>query len=272
LDYTDLTPAETQIARRVMPFYVWTRKNTPRAVETIADNPQLVVKLDRTFRAMRDPQSPIQPFLSLLNDEGDGLRDEKDLPKWIEIPDWMRRSVPYPLRRNSRGEIEMAVTQNYFPIVELERFAPRFDQLGRTFLDMLSPGLKLLPETILRRNFFYDSEIVGQAEFNGIKMDARIANALHNIRLFDEFDRMNIVGQLGFTEGAMRPEVTESWQQTALRLATGIKIYPLDTNLGRTKNVRPQLRLQQRYNWQAEQALMRKAAKKADERNKEKKK
>jgi hypothetical protein len=40
-DYNDLTPAEMQVFRRIAPFYTWTRKNIPLALQELANQPRL---------------------------------------------------------------------------------------------------------------------------------------------------------------------------------------------------------------------------------------
>lgn len=236
LDYTDLTPFETQVARRAMPFYTWLRKNLPRQIEALFDNPRKIARIGHLARFARDPNSPLQPFLSALGGEGTGLRDE-DLPEPIEIPEWMRNSVPFPLRRNADGELETITIAAWHPAAELQRVAP--ETVGHTFVDMLSPLLKLPIETALKRNFFFDQELDGTAEFMGREMPATVANALQNVRLLAEFDRLNWFSEMGFSTRRLRPETEGEVGQRIARLFTGAKIYPLDTRMAKARNLQP---------------------------------
>lgn len=240
LDYTDLTVFETQVARRAMPFYTWLRKNLPRQVETLFDNPRRLARIDHLARFARDPNSPVQPFLSALGGEGTGLRED-ELPEPLDIPEWMRKSVPFPLRRRPDGDLEMITIAAWHPAAELQRVAP--DTVGKTFVDMLSPLLKLPLETALERNFFFDQELGGTSEFLGREMPAKLANALQNVRLLAEFDRINMFsGSESFSTRRLRPETEETIGQKVIRLFTGAKIYPLDTRLAKARNLQPVLR------------------------------
>jgi hypothetical protein len=190
-------------------------------------------------RFVRDPNSPAQPFLSILGDsEGRGLED-KDLANAQEMPEWMRAAVPFQLRRRADGDLEVMTVAAWHPAAELQRAAP--ENLGKTFVDLLSPIIKLPLETAMERNFFFDQELAGSSEFLGREMPAKVANALQNVRLLAEFDRMNWFSSMGFSTRRLRPETEETDVQKVLRFFTGAKIYPLDTRAARNRNLQKAL-------------------------------
>ena len=70
-DYSDLSSAEREVFKRVMPFYTWTRKNLPLQVSMLIQDPtkfNVIEKAKRAVESMTD---------------GEPL-DEKYLPGWLK--------------------------------------------------------------------------------------------------------------------------------------------------------------------------------------------
>jgi hypothetical protein len=150
------------------------------------------------------------------------------MPTPIDMPRWMRASAGFPLRRRTdTGEIEFMTLTAWLPAAEVERIA--LPRLGKTFVDLLSPLLKLPLELAGRHSFFFDQSLEGDTEYLGMEMPATMANALQNIRLLSEIDRLNLFNNTPFATRRLRPETEETLQQKILRLLTGMKIYPTDT-------------------------------------------
>ena len=88
-------------------------------------------------------------------------------------------------------------------------------------------------------------------------MPALWANALQNVRLLAEFDRLNWFSNTAFSVRRLRPETQETLAQKSVRLFTGAKVYPLDTRYARLRNLQPALRTQRRRNRREEAARRR---------------
>jgi hypothetical protein len=228
----------------------WTRKNLPLQIWGLLNAPQKYARIGHAVRAIQDPQGVVQPYLTntgVLGGPGEGI-DHDQMPTPIDMPRWMRASAGFPLRRRTdTGEIEFMTLTATLPAAEVERMA--IPRLGKTFVDLLSPLLKLPLELAGRHSFFFDQSLEGDTEYLGMEMPATMANALQNIRLLSEIDRLNFFNNTPFATRRLRPETEETDQQKLLRFLTGMKIYPTDTRrvryyamsraLGRTKrNIR----------------------------------
>ncbi|MCP4573404.1 MAG: hypothetical protein GY838_13695 [bacterium] len=234
IDYTDITPFEQQVMRRTFPFYTWTRKNLPIQLEGLVNNPRRFARIDKFAHAVREPGSPMQPVLEFLGGPGQGLRQD-ELPENVEIPKWIIDWAGLPLRRTASGEIEFFTTKNWLPAAELESLGP--GRLGRAAMDLLSPLLKTPIETTVGRSFFFDASLQGTAEFLGVEMPARAANALQNIRLLAEVDRLNLMSGTAFSTRRLRPESEEEFLQKMLRLFMGVKVYPTDVRMAKLRKL-----------------------------------
>jgi hypothetical protein len=235
-DYADLTNFESQVMRRLAPFYSWTRFNVPIQLQGMLDRPQQFAAIPKVTRAIASPGSPAQPVLKFISGgiEGEGLTPD-EYPEKMEIPQWMHRMAGVPLRRNERGEIEFAILGGWLPAADLDRIAP--SMLGKTALDMLSPALKIGPELALERSFFYDQSLRGESEMWGVRMSAKLAHTLSTFRLITEFDRLNVLDGVGFSSRRLRPETEDTLGQRGWRFLSGMKVYPVDTRRARIRNL-----------------------------------
>ena len=143
--------------------------------------------------------------------------------------------------------------------------------VGRARMEeTLDPPSWRLPYFELRRRVaegaVFDQELIGTTEYLGIEMPARAANALQNVRLFAEFDRMNWARALfdlpassSFSTRRLRPETEETMRQKLLRMFTGLKVYPVDTRMAEAKNREEILKPTKIRIWKERQAKRREA-------------
>lgn len=106
-DYTNLTPMETKM-KSLIPFFVWSRRNIPRQLEMMVENPRMVAK----YRAM----------MNAMNENFGGSEDDSTLPAgdWFgslaagtsiyvngETPFWGRVMIDPDLPINDLLELPM---------------------------------------------------------------------------------------------------------------------------------------------------------------------
>lgn len=236
-DFSDVTPFHSQILRRWFPFATWTMKNIPAQLRGLLERPTQFTLLEKAGRASGAPGSPMLGVTSALaGQDVEGIHPS-ERPDALGIPEWMNRMAPVPLGRNADGDIEFGVLRGWIPAADLEAVSNGKTAL-RTPLDMLTPLLKVPLETAAGYSFFYEKGLKGTSEMFGIQMDARVANALNNLRAVSEFDRLNVLGDAGFSVRRLRPETADTFAQRWMRLWTGIKVYPTDTRRARLTNLR----------------------------------
>jgi len=87
-DYTRLTPLETQI-KKIVPFYVWTRRNLPLQLRALVERPDLVQRYAHLMHGMNDQYEANAPFdlplpglYSNALSIGTGLTFNGDTPFW----------------------------------------------------------------------------------------------------------------------------------------------------------------------------------------------
>ena len=56
-DYSDVTKFETQVMKRIFPFYTWLRKNIPLQLELLAEKPQRYARLNRIIKAFNEERN-----------------------------------------------------------------------------------------------------------------------------------------------------------------------------------------------------------------------
>ncbi|MBB6672632.1 hypothetical protein [Cohnella nanjingensis] len=123
-DYSDLTPFE-QKARRIIPFYTWSRKNIPFQLQQFVQDPRKFQNINR---------------LRLNAQENVGLTDEN-------IPDYMKESFAMPLY-GSEGKGRMLGLN--LPLSDLTKLSDPL-KLGA---DSLTPLIKTPMELATNFNFF----------------------------------------------------------------------------------------------------------------------
>jgi hypothetical protein len=127
-DYTDLSPTEKNIFKRIMPFYTFTRKNLPMELEALISNPSDFANLARTMRV-----AGYSPY-----------RQE-------ELPSYMREKPSYKIG-------DKFISGGVLDIPALEPLEMIGDTPGRsvekTLNKLLGPNIKVPMELALNRNMF----------------------------------------------------------------------------------------------------------------------
>lgn len=124
-DYSELTPFERNIAKRVMPFYTWSRKNIPYQIQSFINDPR---KYEYLNKARLNAQDAV------------GLNDDN-------IPDYMKESFTLPVSgANGKGKM---LGLN-LPVGDLTKLS----KPGKTLVDSVSAVLKTPAELALNYNMF----------------------------------------------------------------------------------------------------------------------
>lgn len=124
-DYSELTPFERNVAKRVMPFYTWSRKNIPYQIQSFLNDPR---KYEYLNKARLNAQDAV------------GLNDEN-------IPDYMKESFTMPVSgANGKGKM---LGLN-LPVGDLTKLS----KPGKTLVDSVSAVLKAPAELALNYNMF----------------------------------------------------------------------------------------------------------------------
>lgn len=168
-DYGDLTAVEKGVFRRLVPFYTWTRKSIPLAIETIIHQPQKVAGLGK---------------LRAEFDQSVGGLDHEYVAEYIN------KAFGIPVWKDSTGQINYFLLKGYIPTVDLAKLD------GQELLSMISPLLKEPLEQALNTDFFRMKPIartpgLGETvEFMGAPMPSRVAHLLQNVVILSEADRL----------------------------------------------------------------------------------
>lgn len=134
-DYSELTEAEKNIRRFLVPFYAWTRKSVPRLLERIAGAPGFFSGYHRMRESMfRDTREQAE-----ATGFGAGWVKQEDIPRW------MNETGMIPISTDDRGNV-FFVNFN-LPLHELDQIPLMGDpveETGRTVLSRLNPLLTAL--------------------------------------------------------------------------------------------------------------------------------
>ena len=133
------TPFETNVIRRLIPFYTWTRGNVPLQVEQLLKQPGKYAGLEK-FRQLFTKAS------------GEEAIDEKEY-----LPEWMKEMFVFRLPGESKKGLPRYL-QLDLPMEDLNKL-PFTESGRREILSLLSPFLKYPIEVIANRNLYFGSEI-----------------------------------------------------------------------------------------------------------------
>jgi len=101
IDYTDLTPFERNVMKRIIPFYTWMRHSTPLMVEAALTKPGKVAAVPKSMSA-------IQQLM--------GVDPDEQLPQDL-IPKWLRQAGGLEIGKSGAGN-PMFLTPSFFPGAE----------------------------------------------------------------------------------------------------------------------------------------------------------
>lgn len=165
-DYADLTQTERSVFRRLAPFYTWTRKSIPLALETMVTKPGLAAGLGA---ARAEAEKNIE-----------GLEREY-------VADYISKSFGIPFRKNDKGEIEYFLLKGWVPTVDLAKLD------AQELVGMLSPIIKTPLEFGFNTDFYKMKPVANfpteMREFMGVPMPAHLAQVLRNVILMQQLDR-----------------------------------------------------------------------------------
>lgn len=165
-DYADLAPLEKTVLRRLMPFYTWTRKSIPLALEMLATKPGTVSLLPKARAEM---------------EQNVGGLDRR------YVADYINQGFGIPVRKNAKGELEYFLLKGFIPTADIANLDVQ-DLLG-----MLSPAIKEPIEQLTNTDLFrmkpisrFPGELV---QFMGVPMRADLAHLLRNVLIMQQIDR-----------------------------------------------------------------------------------
>lgn len=218
-DYQDLTKFEKSVAKRLMPFYTWSRKNIPLQATEMVKHPGRYKAVD-TIRM-----------------EVENNTEVPDDPNEYVLHDWMLDAYPTRIRMkpivqedgSAKNAPEYFVMGGWLPAADIWKLVSKPQQL---FVDMLSPLIKAPMEFATDRSFFTWNELDKDinVDFLGIRISEPARRALSNLRLLTTAD--NLAKNLGVYEKTAplmpSPERDMTVEETWLSFLTGIKTYAVD--------------------------------------------
>jgi len=230
-DYKDLSKAERFWFKRTLPFYTWTRKNTPLQLKHLVLNPQRAQKLNLAREQFQYETGDL---------------DESDYGAF-----WGDR-VPIFLGKENQGVVRAFTLLNNVPMAELVRYM----KPKHLITEMVSPIPKELFEQISGYDTFRRKPITGfegeSKDLLGVALPARLwklaqlmvplteINRLNPGGVFGEQVRDPVTGQQQVTPawggwGASRESNPEDIEESArwLRFFSGQRVYDVNLNTQR---------------------------------------
>jgi TfoX/Sxy family transcriptional regulator of competence genes len=212
-DYEELTKAEKEIFKRVVPFYTWTRKNLPLQLENVITKPRIAVGLGKGITGVEKA--------------ADTDRVDKKL-----LPEWLQKATPVIIGED-KGVLKTFKLEGYLPIGDLARLD--IQDAKNQLSNMTSPLIKVFPELAWNYNSFYQKKI---QEFEGegskllrlenhLKVNPYINHLVRQIRPISELDKL--IG---------KPHDDVSVKAKTINLLLGGKIYHIDKAKQRAWNRR----------------------------------
>jgi hypothetical protein len=175
-DFETLTKFEKNVARRLLPFYSWSRHNLPLQLEALALQPS---KYNRLGQAIELFQSK------------EGQEFDRSL-----LPQWVNENLGIPTRINKRtGDVEVSILRSWVPAGDLMAVVHKnpVRALMRQATSMAHPIPKTLLELHTNRSFYTERPIkefgMDSMEFLGKPMDKRAVHILKNVRALSEIDK-----------------------------------------------------------------------------------
>ena len=170
-DYSDVSMFERNVAKRVAPFYKWSRENIPAQLRALMEHPDRYQKLNIAIENMQY-----------------GV----DKPHPQDVADWMRGRYPLYLSANAKEDIYHIIPLlNWHPYADLAQITRPKEFISQ----MASPFLKLPMEYFSNYDSFRKRDLKqyeGQsADFLGVDMPVHVHRFLTNLVMLAELDRGN---------------------------------------------------------------------------------
>lgn len=192
-DYKDLTKTERALFRRVIPFYTWSRKSIPLAIETMLTKPGIPAAINKIRNEAK------------ANVE-DPLKDEY-------VSKFIKEGLGIPVKKNTDGSTSFFLLNGWIPTLDIMKLDPQ------DIFSSLHPAIKETIEQAINKDVFtgrpvekFSGELT---QFGGVTMPARLAHFLRNVSFFQKADRISNDTQTPISE-------------KLLALGTGVKTYRQD--------------------------------------------
>lgn len=134
-NYDELSKAEKQIAKRLVPFYAFTKNNIRFYLETLKNNPERLSRFSNVLDAIESGSQ--------------GAVGED----WDAMPDWMKEDFAIPINKKD-GELRVLGNIG-LSIENLNDLTP-----GKFISGNANPFLKMLIERVSGKNLYYDENIL----------------------------------------------------------------------------------------------------------------
>ena len=190
-DYGDVSPFEKNVAKRLLPFYTWSRKNLPLQLEALATQPDKINKINLAINNAQQANQVEQPDLG-------------------SVPQYIRDQAPVYVGSDQQAGTVTAIPLTglipTFDIASITKFlntetAPEGLKKGKlgesisTVMGGVSPLIKAPLEYLANYDFFRKKtiqEFEGQtADFLGVPMPVHLAKLASNLIMLNEIDRAN---------------------------------------------------------------------------------
>jgi len=214
-DYGDLTEVEKLIVRRVFPFYTWVRKNVPLQLQMMVEKP--------------GKYQPIGDIINTFenNVPGKASSDEDQL-----IANWMMENSAVKVRRDEKGNPEYFLLGGWLPAADIDKLTGPVNELK----SQLSPLAKVPIEMLTNKSMYFGNDLEKfpgeKGKFLGMNLGKKSINALKNIRVLAEADRLLAMAQEG-TDWKFSERKGEDLVPYVARVLFGMKIYVNDLQKSR---------------------------------------
>lgn len=192
-DYSAISPLEQSVAKRIMPFYTWSRKNIPLQLEALITSPEKVNKVN-VFRQ--------------------NLQAGVEVPDQGDVSEQTKAQMPVYFGNAEGGRVKAIPLQGLIPLSDLSPFFgttgnlpdplvtnKKIPSAASTLMSNVNPVLKSPAEYVLNYDFFRKKSIKeyeGQkTDLLGIEMPVHTAKFLSNIVAISALDRANPGGVFG---------------------------------------------------------------------------
>lgn len=232
-DYSDVTPFERNVMKRIFPFYTFSRKNIPMQLEQIFKQP-------KKYKAIGDAISGLQ--------SGDLTPEEKRY-----MPDYITEKFGISVGKSEKGYPQMLAGLG-LPLEDVSKAGKPLKAL----LDMATPLLKTPTELATGKSLFYGSDIRDTSAYNATTkaigglpilkqlLEAKPAKSQQG----DTYYKVNpkrmyllkaIAGRFVGT-GEKLTDVRKDIGSRLLNVLTGVKIYTPDIEREKEKQIMEMLK------------------------------
>lgn len=169
-DYSDITHFEATVMKRIIPFYVWMRKNSKLQLMSMLEQPgkyQFMAKMSHGLEGMNN------------NDEDINSNFVNDFAK-----DWLQ--LPFHII-NKEGRAEPLLLNPALPYMDLSKIPNPFKSWNSLYdaISMSNPLLKIPIENIINKQVYFQQAIREDNTTTGQKISATIDHAFSHASLYN---------------------------------------------------------------------------------------